>query len=267
MLVRSWNVFHGNSVPPRRHSHLESMVRLATEDEPAVVCLQEVPPWALDRLGEWSGMTSLGEVAQRPRIGPLPVTATIGKSITQLNFGFFRSAFTGQATALLLGPGIRVLERRSLVLNEREFRRGQAKQLRLPLLARLAWPKERRTAQFVRVALPDGRTALVANLHASSYRPDDRLADAEVLRAAVYATAAADTQDLVILAGDFNVTTERSATLEDLAGWGFSGGGPGIDHILVRGVEAEPLRVWAADRRRVDGVLLSDHAPVELTIR
>jgi endonuclease/exonuclease/phosphatase family metal-dependent hydrolase len=39
-----------------------------------------------------------------------------------------------------------------------------------------------------------------------------------------------------------------------------------IDQILVRGLPStSPVR-WPDDRRRVDGRLLSDHAPVELTV-
>ena len=43
LLVRTWNVFHGNASPPERHGFLEQMVRLATEDRPDVLCLQELP--------------------------------------------------------------------------------------------------------------------------------------------------------------------------------------------------------------------------------
>jgi endonuclease/exonuclease/phosphatase family metal-dependent hydrolase len=114
--------------------------------------------------------------------------------------------------------------------------------------------------------LADGRTALVANMHATSYRPDERLADAEILRAAVFADALAEPGDVCVLAGDLNVTASRSWTLTDLAGpeWGFSEAGPGIDQILVRGAEATRPRAWPPERRRVDDRVLSDHTPVEL---
>ena len=42
--------------------------------------------------------------------------------------------------------------------------------------------------------------------------------------------------------------------------------GPGIDHVLVRGLTASPLTVWPVDRRRQSGAVLSDHAPVEVTV-
>ena len=37
MLVRSWNLFHGNSFPPGRTSYLEEMVMLASADRPDVL--------------------------------------------------------------------------------------------------------------------------------------------------------------------------------------------------------------------------------------
>ena len=40
LLVRSWNVFHGNTRPPGRGSRLQTMIRLATADQPDVLCLQ-----------------------------------------------------------------------------------------------------------------------------------------------------------------------------------------------------------------------------------
>ena len=36
--------------------------------------------------------------------------------------------------------------------------------------------------------------------------------------------------------------------------------------IFVRGAEATPLQVWPEERRSQNGVVLSDHAPVELTV-
>ena len=47
MLVRSWNLFHGNTVPPQPREYLREMLRLATADDPDVLCVQEVPAWAL----------------------------------------------------------------------------------------------------------------------------------------------------------------------------------------------------------------------------
>ena len=67
MLVRSWNLFHGNTEPPQRRAFLDEMLRLATVDDPDVLCVQEVPAWAL-------GKFTVGDVAARPVLGPLWIT-------------------------------------------------------------------------------------------------------------------------------------------------------------------------------------------------
>ena len=63
LLIRTWNMFHGNADPPERHAFLEEMVRLITADEPHVVCLQELPAWSLDYLEGWSEMRTTCAVA------------------------------------------------------------------------------------------------------------------------------------------------------------------------------------------------------------
>ena len=93
MLVRSWNLFHGNTVPPGRRAHLDEMVELASADEPGVLCLQEVPAWALGRF-------TAGDVAERPALGPLPIPPAAGRALTDLNTGLFRSL------AEYLGAGV-----------------------------------------------------------------------------------------------------------------------------------------------------------------
>lgn len=268
LLVRSWNLFHGNVVPPERTARLEEMVRLATADAPDVVLLQEVPAWALGRLDDWTGMAAVGDVAARPSLGPLPSTAEVGRALTSLNHGLLRSAFSGQANAILVRPPLRVLDTHRIVLNARRFRRVQRRWLGLGLAPAIAWANERRVCQAARIRLPDATTLLVANLHATSYRPDERLADAELLRAATFADALAAPAEPIVLGGDFNVTAARSWTLAELSGreWGFSSPGPGIDQILVRGAPATAPERWPPERRRVDGRLFSDHAPVEVRL-
>jgi endonuclease/exonuclease/phosphatase family metal-dependent hydrolase len=243
------------------------MIRLAAQGDVDVVCLQEVPVWALPRLGDWSGMASVGEVAARPMFGPIPIPAEAGRRLTDLHHGLLRSAFSGQANAILLRPALRMLERNALVLNPRSFRRAKARELRLGWRTRLAWAKERRICLAVRIELEPGRTALIANLHATS-SSDPRLPDAELLRAAVFVDGLAQPGELAVLAGDFNVRPEASATLAELTGpeWGFSGAGPSIDHVLVRGGGASPHTEWSDEQRQLDGRILSDHAPVELEV-
>jgi endonuclease/exonuclease/phosphatase family metal-dependent hydrolase len=261
VLIRSWNLFHGNSVPPQREWFLDEMLRLAAADDPDVLCLQEVPAWELGRF-------SAGDVAARPSIGPLPIPTDLGRRLTKLDHGLLRSAFSGQGNAIQVSPRLRVLAHELLTLNPRRFRDAQARALALGPVARLAWAKERRIVQALRLAEPGGRTFLVANMHCTSHPADERLADAELLRAAWFAVSIASPEDVVVLAGDFNVRAARSRTLRDLTGpeWGFSESGPGIDHILVRGATTSPLRRWPDDQRRHGDRLLSDHAPVELDV-
>src|SRR5262249_22656786 len=97
MLVRTWNLFHGNSVPPGRSAYLEQMLRLAVADRPDVLLLQEVPPYAFGDLERWAGMTAFTQVAHRPPFG-----ATLGGKITKLDPGLLRSAFAGQGNAILV---------------------------------------------------------------------------------------------------------------------------------------------------------------------
>lgn len=259
MLIRTWNLFHGNALPPRRRTFLDEMITLATADDPDVLCVQEVPSWALGRF-------TAGDVAARPTIGPLPSSPALGRRLTSFHHGLLRSAFSGQGNAIALAPRLRLLAHKRLELNPRRFRATEARRLGLGVVGRNAWAKERRVVQTVRLGANDGRTYLVANMHCTSL-PDRRIAQAELLRAATFATSGALPDDVVVLAGDFNLTGAATA-MRDLTGpeWGFSPAGPGIDHILVRGAETSSPRRWPTERRRIDGHLLSDHAPVEVEI-
>jgi endonuclease/exonuclease/phosphatase family metal-dependent hydrolase len=260
VLVRSWNLFHGNTMPPQRRAFLDEMLQLATADDPDVLCVQEVPAWALGRF-------AVADVAARPVLGPLPIPRALGRILTEPHHGLLRSAFSGQGNAIHVAQRIKVLAHRSEPLNSRSFRSEQAQALGLDALARLAWAKERRIVQVARLEVADGRTYLVANTHCTSYPPDQRIADAELLRAADFAVSAAEPGDVVVLAGDFNVTFMRSRTLHELtAHRGFSAAGPGIDHVLVQHGTVSPVHRWPDDRREFGGVLLSDHAPVEVEI-
>jgi len=259
--VRSWNVFHGRTYPPGRHAHLEDAIGLASADRPDILCLQELPVWSLPLLEAWTGMVAVGEKT----VQPIPLPVALSRRLTDLHHGILRSLLTGQANAVLVGPRLRVLERRRLVLNDRSFRKEHVPRLRLSLRARVAWWKERRVCQAVRVALPDGRTALILNLHATNAH--GRLAELELTRAVRLGSELAIDGEGVVFAGDFNVRpVESGAFGELLRAAGFSESGPGIDHVLVRGFVSSPLSVWPEERRRWGKRLLSDHAPVELEL-
>jgi endonuclease/exonuclease/phosphatase family metal-dependent hydrolase len=261
VLIRSWNLFHGNACPPRRRSYLEEMVQLVTADGPDVVLFQEVPAWALSRLGGWSGMTAVTDVAQRPRLGPLPIPRELGRMLTALAPGLLRSAFAGQGNAILVGFELRPTAHEVLTLNPPGVRRQVTRELGLDPIARLAWAKERRVCQIVRLERPNSSPVVVANLHATSSPGDRRIPGAEIECAASRIDSFARESDVIVFGGDFNIEPGSSALPA-----GYSEAGPAIDHLLVRNATASSLRVWPAERRCLDGILLSDHAPVELEI-
>jgi endonuclease/exonuclease/phosphatase family metal-dependent hydrolase len=98
----------------------------------------------------------------------------------------------------------------------------------------------------------DGTAFDALNLHASKW-PD--LAHREVER-----LVGLIPKGSALVCGDLNAPETGLP--------GFSPPLPGIDQILVRGLELErpPVR-WPAERRRHGGALLSDHAPVEASLR
>jgi endonuclease/exonuclease/phosphatase family metal-dependent hydrolase len=213
MLVRTWNLFHGNASPPERRAFLRQMIELVTGDRPDVVCLQELPVWALRHLEDWSGMRAIGAVARPPL---LPFGA---RAVTALNHGLLRSAVTGEADAILTRAA-------ALDLGERVV--GHTKLRRIAHAA-------------------DVEGVTVVNFHIDGQREQlDRVVALAPERS--------------IVAGDANLV----APAVD----GFSAPLAGsIDQIFVRGLTLrEGPSAWPADRRVVDGRVVSDHAPVEAVV-
>lgn len=202
------------------------MVELATHDKPAALCLQEVPVWALRELEGWSGMRCHGMVARPPRR-----PAALSAWITRMHQGLFRSRLAGQANAILVDPSL-----------ASESLGG----------TRISEPgRERRIVIAVRVA----RVGVVGNLHATNAVSNSSIPAAELARAQRFVDAAARPAEPRILAGDMNFVEPVLP--------GYEGGGGGIDHILVAGAPAGPQVVWPRKRRMHNGLVLSDHAPVE----
>jgi endonuclease/exonuclease/phosphatase family metal-dependent hydrolase len=206
------------------------MVELASADSPDVLCLQEVPVWALPRIDDWSGMARFGVVTRPPLwLGPL------SKWVTRLHQGLFRSGLAGQANAILVAPRHAATD----LGHEKISDDG----------------RERRLVQAVRL---DDLGVVVGNLHASNDFANPSVPAAEVDRALSFVERATQPRDTLVLAGDFNLGAPRLR--------GFSEPGEGIDHVLVRGASAGPVAAWPRERRTVDGIVLSDHAPVECLV-
>lgn len=185
----------------------------------------------LQELPLWSlslleGWSGMRAFPARTRRAPLGARA--GRLLTATHYGVLRSAFTGQANATLVAPGTEAADLGFLTISDRRH--------------------HPRVCQAVRV----GARLVVANIHASG-----DVAQRQVDRALAWLEDLVRPGEPLVVAGDFNVS---------LALPGFSAPHGGIDDILVRGTEASPLSVWPLERRRQNGVVLSDHAPVELTL-
>jgi endonuclease/exonuclease/phosphatase family metal-dependent hydrolase len=204
------------------------MVRLVAEDEPDVVALQEVPLWGLPRLAAWSGMLAFAAPTKRALLGPL------ARGLQRLDAKRVRSPLTGQANALLVSRRLDASYPREVPITASGRRR------------------ERRVCQLLGVAA-EGRSLVIANVHATAR--DETAARAELARVAELVSP----DDACAVLGDFNVRGEGLP--------GFSPPLPGIDQVLVRGLElVEGPAPWPDDRRAFGARLLSDHAPVEAVV-
>lgn len=152
--------------------------------------------------------------------------ARLAGVVTRLNQGFFRSALEGQGQAILT--------------------RGPAE--RLGVLCVSEASREPRIVHAVRYG-----GFVIGNVHATNDFRDPGVPRAEIERASAFLDTLARPGEPRILAGDFNL---RDPALP----------GPTIDHVVVSGAEATPLAVWPVERRRQNGAVLSDHAPVELRV-
>lgn len=206
------------------------MVELASEDGPDVLCLQEVPVWALPRIGDWSGMTSFAAVTRVPLwLGP------VSTWVTRTHQGLFRSGLSGQANAILVAKRHRASDLGQETVSDDG--------------------RERRVVHAVRL---DDAGIVVGNVHASNEFRDVSVPKAEVDRARSFVERHARAGECLVLAGDFNF---REPRLD-----GYSLSADGIDHVLVRGAIAATVTAWRRERRTVDGMVLSDHAPVECAL-
>jgi endonuclease/exonuclease/phosphatase family metal-dependent hydrolase len=158
-----------------------------------------------------------------------PFGIHVGRAVTDAHHRVLRSAVSGQGNAILLGSHLAAEDLGGLQISEPRV--------------------HRRVCHAVR--LHDG--TVIANLHSSP----PPWAESETARALAWLNEVAGADEPLVMAGDFNDRPQLE---------GFSPPGPGIDHVLLRGLQGGPLHVWPEERRRQNGRLLSDHPPVELRI-
>jgi len=247
----TWNLFHGRDFPPNdRLFTLRSRLLRATERDAThaqvnrdllaefsevlaggtweLCLLQEVPP-------HWAGPLAQRCHAESARVltsrNQLPA---LRRRLAGWNPDLVGSAEGGSNLTLVRSPW-HVTDRRELLLNPLPDRRF----------------RERRRMSFV-AASRDGGEICIGNLHATNN------SDIARVEAGLAADFVADAERC-ILCGDFNVPAYG---IQD-----FSPPIEGIDQILVRGVDFERMpSAWPPERRRVNGGLLSDHAPVEAEV-
>jgi endonuclease/exonuclease/phosphatase family metal-dependent hydrolase len=129
------------------------MIDLVTRDRPDIVCLQELPVWALRHLESWSGMHATTAIARQPL---LPFGA---RAVTGLHHGLFRSAFTGEGDAILTRRAARDLGEQ--VVGETKLRRI-AHAIDLDGVTVINFHIDGKREQFDRVAALAGERSILA---------------------------------------------------------------------------------------------------------
>jgi endonuclease/exonuclease/phosphatase family metal-dependent hydrolase len=231
VLVLSWNLFHGRSLPPTDHSLYDEFAAKLDEWSWDVALLQEAPPWWPRRLADELGAEQRSALTSR---NSLPA---LRRAIAERRPELLKSNGGGCNAILSRVP---IVEHSTLRLRRRP---------------------ERRVAQLAR--LQDG--TCVVNVHAST-RPVRAMQELERLWAHVLDWAAADR---LILGGDLNVRspTPAPATIVHAAASGvdhvFARGlipATASDSTLgAPGALDRPSREIVLDGRQVE---LSDHAPL-----
>ena len=208
-----------------RARSISEMVRLVTADAD-VVALQEVPLWAVKRLDDWSGMSASWAMTMPTLLGPLARHLAAADPVR------FRSSLTGGERAARR-PRFELGRHRRAVLN--------------PGLARGLAPPRRPAAGVPFARGRGGRPAPGARQPACVERP--RPAGSPMRSSARSPSSRVPS---AASCGDFNVRRHPVA--------GFSGRSTGS----TRSSSAGQARARAGPgprRRRVQGAVLSDHAP------
>jgi endonuclease/exonuclease/phosphatase family metal-dependent hydrolase len=182
MLVLTWNLFHGRSVPDAPREQLDEFAAQLSGWEWDVALLQEVPPWWPPALGRACRASARTALTSRNWLLALTRPAARRRPDLVKSWG-------GGANAILV-RGEAVAEHRLRTLR--------------------SWP-ERRVVHGVRLA----RGWWVCNLHAQAH--SEARAQADIALAAATATAWA-AGGPVVLGGDLNTRLPRAPGFTHVAG-------------------------------------------------
>jgi endonuclease/exonuclease/phosphatase family metal-dependent hydrolase len=183
MLVLTWNLFHGRSVPDAPRSLLADFAAQLAAWEWDVALLQEVPPWWPPALGHACGASARTALTSRNWLRP------VSRRAAERRPDVIKSWGGGANTILVRGEG--VLEHRLRTLR--------------------SWP-ERRVVHGVRLE----RGWWVCNLHAQAH--SEARAQADVARAAT-TTIAWSAGAPAILGGDLNTPVPVAPGFQAVAGY------------------------------------------------
>ena len=120
----------------------------------------------------------------------------------------------GKGNAILLPKDVTIRQEKQITLNTNPFCEEQAGKLGLDAEAgALVGARAARLPGRPRSSCPTGSRLLVANLHATSLTSDRRLAEAELRARLKFIDRQAETEETVIVAGDFNIELVVSPTM------------------------------------------------------
>ena len=254
MIVRTWNVFHGNTMPPGRKAYLREMVELITADRPDDrAAFRRSPPGRSRMSAAWANMQGSWARAKRPKLGPFPIPASLGR-------GADRSSPRCRPVSVR-GPGKRDPlpeggegARGEVDHAEHECLHRGAREAQFGLTPKqmVAWEKERRVLppRPVRASRP---LALPGRQPPRDAPPDLRLADAEIRRAVNFVIRCSELEETLIVGGDFNITARgEHRPIQELVNapresrWHQAG--TGIDQFLLRRAIATQRRACGRTR-------------------
>ena len=232
------------------------MVELITAGGPDVVCLQEIPAWALTRLGAWSGMQAVTARAKRAEArARCRVPRSLGRALAAPRHGRPAASLRGQGNAILFPREATVRSRQDDHAEHERLLRGARREARADPKQMVWW--EQRAARLPPRPVRAARTAAGSSSRTSTppaRRDDLRLADAELRRAINFiergcrARRGADRRRRLQhhpRAVDGDSGADGAAARDER----WSDSGPQIDHVLLRSAIATSVRVWPDDER------------------